>query len=211
MGTSQVTSCSPGLRDRSLIVAAMTVRRPHGPGTRVRLATRVENFLDRHSVRFGAWLLRRTRGRAVRVWHRRALVLTTTGRRTGLPRTVVVQYFPDGRDLVVVGANSGMPTHPAWYLNLTEHPEAKVDVEGRTMRVHAEEMPPAEADAWWPRVLAVAPDYARYRARTDRRLPLLRLVPVEDVGSPDAAPPGTAHRPINPLGQPTPGGPTTDR
>jgi deazaflavin-dependent oxidoreductase (nitroreductase family) len=146
----------------------------------VRLATRVENAIDRHSVRFGAWLLRRTRGRAVHLWHRRALVLTTTGRRTGLPRTVVVQYFPDSRDMVIVAANSGMPTHPAWYLNLTEHPEATVDVEGQTMRVRAEEMPPAEADTWWPRVLATAPDYDRYRARTDRRLPLLRLVPVDD-------------------------------
>ena len=143
---------------------------------RVRLTTRVENAVDRHSVRFGAWLLRRTRGRAVRLWRRRALVLTTTGRRTGLPRTVVVQYFPDGRDLVVVAANSGMPTHPAWYLNLTAHPDAEIEVEGRTVRVRAEEMSPAEADAWWPRVLAAAPDYARFRVRTDRRIPLLSLV-----------------------------------
>jgi deazaflavin-dependent oxidoreductase (nitroreductase family) len=164
----------------------MSTRRPDAARTRVRLAARVENAIDRHSVRFGAWLLRGTRGRAVRLWHRRALVLTTTGRRTGVPRTVVVQYFPDGPDLVVVAANSGMPTHPAWYLNLTAHPEATVDVEGRTVRVRAEEMPPAEADDWWPRVLAAAPDYARYRARTDRRLPLVRLVPVDD-GSGDAA------------------------
>jgi len=150
----------------------------------VRLTTRVENAIDRHSVRIGAWLLRRTRGQAVRLWRRRALVLTTTGRRSGQPRTVVVQYFTDGGDLVVVAANSGMPTHPAWYLNLTDHPKATVDVEGRTVRVRAEEMSPAEADAWWPRVLATAPDYARYRARTDRRIPLLRLVPVDDDASP---------------------------
>jgi len=152
---------------------------------RVRLATRLETPVDRHSVRFGAWLLRRTRGRAVRLWRRRALVLTTTGRRTGLPRTVVVQYFPDGRDLVVVAANSGRPTHPAWYLNLVAHPEAEVDVEGRSVRVRAEELSPAAADAWWPRVLAAAPDYARYRARTDRRIPLLRLVPEDGVAPAD--------------------------
>jgi F420H(2)-dependent quinone reductase len=70
--------------------------------------------------------------------HPRALVLTTRGRRTGRPRTVVVQYFPDGRDLVVAAGE--------------------------------------ETAAWWPRVLAIAPDYARFRKQTAREIPLLRLV-----------------------------------
>lgn len=134
-------------------------------------------------MRVGAWLLRRTHGRIVRLWRRRALVLTTIGRRTGKPRTVVVQYFPDGRDFVVVAANSGMPTHPAWYLNLTAHPEARVEVDGRRLAVRATEMHPEEAADWWPRVLAIAPDYARYRQRTGRRIPLLRLIPVGPAGS----------------------------
>jgi F420H(2)-dependent quinone reductase len=155
-------------------------RRTPNTSPRVSFATRVENTIDRYSVRLGAWLLRRTRGRIVRLWRRRALVLTTRGRRSGLPRTVVVQYFPDGDDMIVVAANSGMPTHPAWYLNLTADPRAKVEVEGRTMPVRATPMTPDEAAAWWPRVLQTAPDYARYAERTDRRLPLLRLIPVAD-------------------------------
>ena len=142
--------------------------------------TRLENTVDRRSVRFGAWVLRRTRGRAAHLWGRRALVLTTTGRKTGEPRTVVVQYFPDGGNFVVVAANSGMPTHPAWYLNLMAWPRARVDVEGRRLTVRAEQLTRDQAEAWWPRVLAAAPDYARYRERTDRRIPLLRLVPVSD-------------------------------
>jgi deazaflavin-dependent oxidoreductase (nitroreductase family) len=144
------------------------------------LRTRIENAVDRHSVRLGAWLLRRTRGRVVRLWRRRALVLTTTGRTTGLPRTVVVQYFPEGQNMIVVAANSGMPTHPAWYLNLVDHPEVRVEVDGRTLTVRAEALSADEAEAWWPRLLVTAPDYARYRARTQRRLPLLRLVPLDD-------------------------------
>ena len=152
-------------------------RRTPNPSRPVSIATRLENVIDRHSVRVGAWLLRRTRGRIVRLWRRRALVLTTRGRRTGLPRTVVVQYFPDGDAMVVVAANSGMPTHPAWYLNLIADPRATVEVEGRTVPVRAVPMAPDDAAAWWPRVLATAPDYARYAERTDRRLPLLRLVP----------------------------------
>ncbi len=146
-------------------------------------AARLENAVDRHSVRLGAWLLRRTHGRIVRLWHRRALVLTTRGRRSGLPRTVVVQYFPDGQDLVVVAANSGMPNDPAWYLNLTADPRATVEVDGRTLQVRAVPMTPEEASAWWPRVLDAAPDYARYPKRTDRPIPLVRLVPDPSQGA----------------------------
>lgn len=146
-------------------------------------AARFENTVDRHSVRLGAWLLRRTRGRITRLWRRRALVLTTHGRRSGLPRTVVVQYFPDGRDLIVVAANSGMPTHPAWYLNLIDDPRATVEMEGRPMAVRAVPMTSDEAAAWWPHVLESAPDYARYPRRTERPLPLMRLVPVADEAS----------------------------
>jgi F420H(2)-dependent quinone reductase len=157
----------------------MTTRTP-STSPQVSFATRLENVIDRHSVRLGAWLLRRTRGRVMRLWHRRALVLTTRGRRSGLPRTVVVQYFPDGPDMIVVAANSGMPTHPAWYLNLTDDPRATVEVEGRTAPVRAVPRTRDEAIAWWPRVLETAPDYTRYSERTDRALPLLRLVPVDD-------------------------------
>ena len=164
----------------------MTHPNPPGPPSRVRFGTRLENVIDRHSVRLGAWLLRRTHGRFTRLWHRRALVLTTRGRRSGLPRTVVVQYFPDGRDMIVVAANSGMPSHPAWYLNLTADPRARVEVDGRTVQVRAEQLPAAEAAAWWPRVLETAPDYARYPERTDRPLPLLRLVAVDDDQTPPA-------------------------
>ncbi|MGZ4623125.1 MAG: nitroreductase/quinone reductase family protein [Blastococcus sp.] len=147
------------------------------PTSRIRRATRWEHAVDTHSIRVGAWLLRRTRGRLMRLWRRRALILTTVGRRTGQPRTVIVQYFPDGDDRVVVAANSGLPTHPAWYLNLVAHPHAQVEVDGRTIRVRAAELPADEAAVWWPRVLRAAPDYARFPERTDRTIPLLRLSP----------------------------------
>ena len=126
------------------------------------LKASLEHQMDIRSLRFGIWLYRKTHGRAPHLWHRRALVLTTTGRRSGRPRTVMLQFFPDGSDLIVVAANSGMPTHPAWYLNLKAHPWAHVEVEGRQIDVRAEELSPAEADAHWPRVLEIAPDYAKY-------------------------------------------------
>lgn len=141
-----------------------------------RLETRIEHVVDTRSVGIGAWLIRRTRGRIVRPWHRRALILTTRGRRSGLPRTVLLQYFPDGPDLIVVAANSGLPTHPGWYFNLKADPQAQVEVDGETKQVRAEELTPQQAAAFWPRILQTAPDYARYLRRTDRVLPLLRLI-----------------------------------
>jgi len=148
------------------------------------LRTRVEHLLDARSVGFAAWLYRRTDGRIARLSRRRVLVLTTTGRRTGMPRAVVVQYFPDGDDLVVVAANSGMPDHPAWFHNLRASPRARVDIDGRSIDVDAEQLTDAEAAAFWPRVIEAAPDYARFPSRTDRSIPLMRLHPVDATADP---------------------------
>ena len=73
-------------------------------------------------------LLRLTHGRWG-LWRPRpgrwgALWLTTTGRRTGRPRRVVVGYFEDGRDLVTMAMNGWGAAEPAWWLNLQDHPDA---------------------------------------------------------------------------------------
>jgi deazaflavin-dependent oxidoreductase (nitroreductase family) len=63
--------------------------------------------------------------------------------------------------------------------NLVAAGEARVEVEGRTLRVRARHLSPTEAEAFWPRLLRQAPDYARYQQRTDRVIPLLRLTSVD--------------------------------
>jgi deazaflavin-dependent oxidoreductase (nitroreductase family) len=162
-----------------------------------RIRTRIEHEVDTRSVGVGAWLLRLTKGRIVRPWHRQALILATSGRRSGLERTVPLQFFPDGDDMIVVAANSGLPSPPGWYFNLTANPRARVEVGDRTLVVRAEELTADEAAAFWPRVLQVAPDYARYPKRTSRRIALIRLVPVTTMSSvttskPSASAPGSA-------------------
>lgn len=147
---------------------------------RERIGRWVEHEADTRSVGLAAGLYRLTKGRISGLAHRRVLLLTTRGRKSGLDRTVPLQFFPDGDRMIVVAANSGLPSPPAWYLNLTADPRARVEVMDRTLRVCAEELSPAEAAAFWPRVLETAPDYARYPERTSRRIPLLRLLPVPD-------------------------------
>lgn len=160
---------------------------------REQLSTRLEHELDSRSVGLAAWLYRRTRGRIARLYHRDVLLLTTTGRRSGLRRTVPLQFFADGDDMVVVAANSGMATHPAWYLNLKSEPEALVELGGESVPVHAEEMSEAETESFWKVVLRRAPDYSRYPERTDRRIPMVRLTP-------DASPrPAESHSTATPL------------
>ena len=148
-----------------------------------RIKTRIEHEVDTHSVRLATNLIRLTKGRIARLWRRQVLLLTTRGRRSGKERTVPLQFFPDGDAFIVVAANSGLPSPPGWYFNLTADPSARVEVEGRTLRVRAEELSAEEAAAFWTRVLQVAPDYARYPRRTSRRIPMIRLVPATPTGS----------------------------
>jgi deazaflavin-dependent oxidoreductase (nitroreductase family) len=137
---------------------------------------------DRWLTPLGVALMRRTRGGPARLWNVNALLLTTRGRRSGRPRTVVLQYFPDDGAMVVAATNDGGSSHPGWYFNLRSAPAAEVEIGGRRLPVRAEELSLAEAAAWWERILQVAPDYERYSRAAGRTFPVVRLVPEASVG-----------------------------
>jgi deazaflavin-dependent oxidoreductase (nitroreductase family) len=172
------------------IMTALPVTKKNGPrrtGPGPSLTEQIEIFLEREGNkrlgRVGAALYRLSRGRFVEWLMRRkvdVLLLTTRGRRTGCERTVILQFFPDGDDLVLVAVNSGQPTrHPDWYYNLRATPLARVDVLDRSFPVRAEELSAEQAAAFWPRVLEVAPGYARWKRVADlagRTIPFMRLV-----------------------------------
>src|SRR5215204_3760284 len=109
--------------------------------------------------------------------NRDVLLLTTRGRRSGHEHTVLLQFFREGTNMVVVAANSGRAIHPDWYQNLMARPTARVEMKNCTLPVHAEELSDDEAAALWPRILRHAPSYVRYRQATSRTIPLIRLVP----------------------------------
>ena len=127
-------------------------------------------------------LYRLTGGRIARLLKVDVLILTTRGRRSGKARTVLLQFFQDGANLVIVAANSGRASHPGWFYNLKATPTARVQVMDRTLQVRAEELSTDEAIAFWPYILRVAPAYARYQKATSRTIPLVRLVPVGQAG-----------------------------
>lgn len=140
------------------------------------LKARIEHEVDSRSVGAGVWLYRATRGRVTRLWHRRAIVLTSPGRRSGKPRTVLVQVFPDESGLYVVAANSGLPRPPGWYFNLMAEPRVEADLDGRRLCLRAELLTEADAAEVWDRVvLTAAPDYERYVRRTGKVPPIFHL------------------------------------
>jgi len=106
------------------------------------------------------------------------LLLTTTGRKSGQPRTIPLIYFPAGDRLVVVASNGGQDQPPAWYLNLRAYPMASVQIGKEHRPVRAVVAPPAVRARLWPQVVARNPAYAGYERKTDREIPMVILYPV---------------------------------
>lgn len=135
--------------------------------------------LSRRVVRVDTALQRRTGSRfsLMRVAGVAGLLLTTTGRRTGLPRTVPLLYAsaPDG--YVVAGSNWGGHAHPAWALNLMANPVATVAVRGSTFAVKAHLADGEERARLWDLLTAAWPAYDAYAERAGRDIRVFLLVP----------------------------------
>lgn len=105
------------------------------------------------------------------------LMLTTTGRKSGRPRTTPLVYVDDGDAWIVVGTNFGGESHPGWAWNLLDDPQAVVEVGGERHPAHAERLDPDEMDRYWPRFDELYPGYEDYRRRVDREIRMFRLEP----------------------------------
>ena len=106
------------------------------------------------------------------------ILLTTTGRRTGVRRDVVLYAWPDGDSLVIVGSRGGSAVDPGWAHNLRANPRASVKI-GREIRgMTAQEVGGGtERERLWSLVVAAFPLYATYQKRTKRTIPLFVLEP----------------------------------
>ncbi|HEX2893237.1 MAG TPA: nitroreductase/quinone reductase family protein [Marmoricola sp.] len=94
-----------------------------------------------------------------------ALWLTTTGRRTGQRRQVLVGYLEDGDDLVTMAMNGWGPAEPSWWLNLQAHPDAVVQTRDGVRHVHARRAQGAERERLWSRWAAIDKGLEAYAAR----------------------------------------------
>ncbi len=103
------------------------------------------------------------------------LLLTTTGRKSGEPRTSALIFGRDGDDFLVIASQGGAPTHPSWYLNLKERPEAEIQVKAEHIPVTARTATAAEKPRLWKIMTDAWPNYDTYQTRTDRQIPLVVL------------------------------------
>jgi deazaflavin-dependent oxidoreductase (nitroreductase family) len=103
--------------------------------------------------------------------------LTTTGRKTGQPRTVMLTSpVQEGDAIVIVASRGGDDQHPAWFLNLRDHPDVEAAFAGKPKQpMRARIATPDERAALWPRVTAEYKGYANYQTKTDREIPLVLL------------------------------------
>lgn len=103
------------------------------------------------------------------------LLLTTTGRRSGKPRTHPLLYIDVDGGFVVVASNAGAGEHPAWFLNIEAESEATVQVGKVREPVVARVVSPDEREKLWPKLIEMNSGYDVYQADTDRVLPVVIL------------------------------------
>ena len=108
-----------------------------------------------------------------------ALKMTTVGRTSGRPHTVMLTSpMREGVAIVIVASRGGDDRHPDWFLNLCEHPGVEVMFAGLPKQaMRARVASSAERATMWPQVIAAHEGYATYQSRTDREIPLVLLEP----------------------------------
>lgn len=111
------------------------------------------------------------------------LRLTTTGRRSGMPRQVVVGYIEEGHALVTMAMNGWAPAEPAWWLNLQDRPDAVVQTRDGTRQVRARRAQGEERERLWARWAEIDKNLDDYAARRPSETAVVILEP-PDVPSP---------------------------
>lgn len=156
-------------------VVQKVLRRFAGSGPGSWLFARAAHRIDRPVFRL-------TRGRhtfASLVSGIPVVMLTTTGARSGKPRTVPVLGLPTPDGIAVVASNFGQQRHPAWYHNLRANPVGSLAVDGQSRRFRAVEAEGERRSRIWAEGLRVYPGWSQYERRAShRRIAVFVLEPV---------------------------------
>lgn len=107
----------------------------------------------------------------------RVLLLTTTGHKSGRPRTQPLLYTPAGAGYAVIASKGGAARHPLWYLNLRANPDVEVTVGRETKKLRARDAEGEERERLWRAMTEVYAGYDRYAEKTSRTIPVVVLEP----------------------------------
>jgi deazaflavin-dependent oxidoreductase (nitroreductase family) len=124
-------------------------------------------------------LIPRTKGRLSALGIDKVGLVTTTGAKSGKPRTHPLALVDDSDGLLAIGSNYGRPNHPAWSANLLAHPECTIEFKGPPSKYRAELLTGDARSAAWARIVDFYAGYERYRAScAPREIRVFRLWPV---------------------------------
>ena len=118
-------------------------------------------------------LIEQFRAAGGRLGDRALLLLTTIGRRSGLPRTTPMMYVRDGDRVLVIASNAGAVRHPDWYRNLVANPTVTVEVDGETWAATAIPLRGSDHEDTFARIIERYPFFAEHQSRISRRIPVV--------------------------------------
>ena len=107
--------------------------------------------------------------------------LTTTGRKSGLPRSVMLTSpHKENNSFIIVASKGGSDTPPDWLLNLEKKPDVKASIQGApNVAMRAEVADESERNRLWPLITEDYSNYGDYQTKTSRVIPLIFLHPVQ--------------------------------
>ena len=135
--------------------------------------------MTRIGNRIGVWMYRTLDGRmASGSKNVHVLMITTPGRRTGIPRSTCVRYLDVDGGYLVWGTGSGSPRDPDWFCNLRAVEVAHVQIRSTRLQARPRELIGEQRDLMWNDViLAQAPEVAKFARRAGRTIPVAILEP----------------------------------
>ena len=157
---------STGCRDDSVLAAARYS--PAMTDPRADYAAFTAALIENHRAIGGQVTFGPFQGRPV-------VLLTTTGAKSGQPRTAPLVYSLDGDTIVIMASKGGAPENPSWYANLVANPEVTVEAAGATYQARAVPVMGEERRRLWDAHVAQNPGFAEYATRTTREIPVIRL------------------------------------
>lgn len=101
------------------------------------------------------------------------ILLTTTGAKSGLPRTIPLNYSTDGDRIIVIASKAASPTHPDWYHNLVANPEAIIEIGSEKFPVRAQIAEGQERERLFNAQAVLMPFFAEYQQQTTRQIPVV--------------------------------------
>lgn len=101
------------------------------------------------------------------------LILHTTGRKSGQPRSIPIAYFFHEGKYLIVESNWGKDNHADWYFNLQKQPQASIEVNGRMIKVNSSFAEGEEYARLWEYVTKKHAPYLEYQKMTERKIPIV--------------------------------------